>query len=83
MSNSYQKNCRCAQPDPLPGEVAVPVQVIVSMAEIAEAAKEHLEIGEVSDEQVAKILSDAYALPPGIAKAATDAMGAAGAGGGE
>jgi tripartite-type tricarboxylate transporter receptor subunit TctC len=49
---------------------------------IAEAAKEHLEIGEVSGEQVAKILSDAYALPPDIAKAATDAMGAAGGAGG-
>jgi hypothetical protein len=28
-----------AQPDPLPDEVAVPEQVIVSMAEIAGAAK--------------------------------------------
>ena len=42
MSNTYQKNRRRAQPDPLPGEVAVPEQVIVSMAEIAEAAKEGL-----------------------------------------
>jgi hypothetical protein len=31
-----------AEPDPLPGEVAVPEQVIVSMAEIAESAKEGL-----------------------------------------
>jgi transposase-like protein len=42
VSNTYQKNSRRAQPDPLPGEVAVPEQVIVSMAEIAGAAKEGL-----------------------------------------
>jgi putative transposase len=42
VSNTYQKDCRRAQPDPLPGEVAVPEQVIVSMAEIAESAKEGL-----------------------------------------
>ena len=42
MSNTYQKNRRRAQPDPLPGEVAVPEQVMVSMAEIAGAAKEGL-----------------------------------------
>ena len=42
MSNTYQKNHRRAQPDPVPGEVAVPEQVIVSMAEIAGAAKEGL-----------------------------------------
>jgi putative transposase len=42
VSNTYQKNRRRAQPDPVPGEVAVPEQVIVSMAEIAESAKEGL-----------------------------------------
>ena len=42
MSNTYQKTSHRAQPDPLPGEVAVPVQVIVSMAEIAGAAREGL-----------------------------------------
>ncbi len=42
MSNTYQKDRRPAQPDPLPGEVAVPEQVIVSMAGIAESAKEGL-----------------------------------------
>ena len=42
MSNTYQKNRRRAQPDPVPGEIAVPEQVIVSMAEIAESAKEGL-----------------------------------------
>ena len=42
MSNTYQKNSRHAQPDGLPGEIAVPEQVIVSMTEIAESAKEGL-----------------------------------------
>ena len=42
MSNTYQKNRRRAQADPVPAEVAVPDQVIVSMAEIAESAKEGL-----------------------------------------
>jgi tripartite-type tricarboxylate transporter receptor subunit TctC len=47
---------------------------------IAAAAKEHLEIEEVGGAQVAKILDDAFAMPPDIAKAATDAMSAAGTG---
>jgi putative transposase len=42
VSNTYQKNRRRAQPDRQPGEIAVPEQVIVSMAEIAESAKEGL-----------------------------------------
>ncbi len=42
MSNTYQKNSRRAQPDRLPGEVTVPEQVIVSMAEIAGSAREGL-----------------------------------------
>ncbi len=42
MSNTYQKTGRRAQPDPLLGEVAVPEQVVVSMTEIAGAAKEGL-----------------------------------------
>ena len=42
MSNTYQKKSRRAQPDPRPAEVAVPEQVIVSMGEIAGAAKEGL-----------------------------------------
>ncbi|MGH3160024.1 MAG: IS256 family transposase [Streptosporangiaceae bacterium] len=41
MSNTYQNKPRHAQPDP-PAEVAVPERVIVSMAEIAESAKEGL-----------------------------------------
>jgi putative transposase len=42
VSNTYQKKSCRAQPDPMPAEVAVPEQVIVSMAEIAESAKEGL-----------------------------------------
>ena len=42
MSNIYQKDRRRAQPDRLPGEVAVPEQVVLSMAEIAESAREGL-----------------------------------------
>ena len=42
MQKNYQKTSRRAQPDPLPDEVAVPEQVIVSMAEIAESAREGL-----------------------------------------
>jgi putative transposase len=42
VSNTYQKKARRAQPGVLPGEIAVPEQVIVSMAEVAESAKEGL-----------------------------------------
>jgi hypothetical protein len=35
VSNTYQKTSRRAQLEPLPGEIAVPEQVIVSMTEIA------------------------------------------------
>jgi putative transposase len=42
VSNTYQKKFRRAQPSPMPGEIAVPEQVIVSMAEVAESAKEGL-----------------------------------------
>ncbi len=42
MSNTYQKDRRRAQPDRPPGEVAVPEQVLVSMAGIAESAREGL-----------------------------------------
>jgi putative transposase len=42
VSNTYQKTSRRAQPDPQPGEVAVPEQVVVSMTEIAGAAREGL-----------------------------------------
>jgi putative transposase len=42
VSNTYQKTSRRAQPGPQPGEVAVPEQVVVSMTEIAGAAREGL-----------------------------------------
>ena len=42
MSYTYQQKPRRAQADPAPVEVAVPEQVIVSMAEVAESAKEGL-----------------------------------------
>jgi putative transposase len=42
VSNTYQKERRRAQPEVCPGEVMVPEQVIVSMAEIAGSAKEGL-----------------------------------------
>ena len=42
MSNTYQKKRCHAQPDPRPAEVAVPEQVVVSMTEIAESAREGL-----------------------------------------
>jgi putative transposase len=42
VSNTYQKRTRRAQPEPRRGEISVPEQVIVSMTEIAGAAKEGL-----------------------------------------
>jgi tripartite-type tricarboxylate transporter receptor subunit TctC len=48
---------------------------------IAQAEKEQLEIGEVGGAQVAQILDEAFAMPPDIAKAASAAMRAGGAGG--
>jgi hypothetical protein len=42
VSNTYRKDRRRAQAGLLPVEVAVPEQVMVSMAEIAESAKEGL-----------------------------------------
>ena len=42
MSNTYQKDRRRAQPDPAPGEVAVPEQVIVAMTDIAATMREGL-----------------------------------------
>jgi hypothetical protein len=44
---------------------------------IAEAEKDHLEIREVSGRRIEEILSDAFAMPPEIAKAATEAAGTA------
>jgi putative transposase len=42
VSNTYQTSGRRGQPDSAPGEITVPEQVIVSMAEIADSAREGL-----------------------------------------
>ena len=42
MSNTYQKNVRRGHREPLDGQIAVPEQVAVSMAEIAGSVKEGL-----------------------------------------
>jgi hypothetical protein len=42
VSNTYQKSSRRGHREPPAGEIAVPEQVIVSMSEIAESAKEGL-----------------------------------------
>ena len=47
---------------------------------IAQAEKQHLEIGEVTGVQVAQVLDEALAMPPDIAKAASAAMRAGGSG---
>jgi tripartite-type tricarboxylate transporter receptor subunit TctC len=46
---------------------------------IAEARRQHLQIAEVDGTRVAQVLSSAYALPPDIVKAATEAMNIAAA----
>src|SRR5262249_45296389 len=50
---------------------------------IAEAQRQHLEIAEVDGARLAKIVADAYALPPDIVKAAVGAMNVATTGGSE
>jgi tripartite-type tricarboxylate transporter receptor subunit TctC len=50
---------------------------------IAEAKKQHLEIAEVAGDRVAETIADAYALPPDIVRAATEAMSVTGARTGE
>jgi hypothetical protein len=45
---------------------------------IAEAKKQHLEIAEVAGDRVAQTIADAYALPPDIVRAATEAMSVTG-----
>jgi hypothetical protein len=46
---------------------------------IAQAAKLHLEIADVSGARVADIVNDAYAMPADVIKRATDAMHLSGA----
>jgi tripartite-type tricarboxylate transporter receptor subunit TctC len=49
-------------------------ETMTDPAFIAEAEKEHIEIDEISGEDVQKIIEDAYALPPEVVKAAKEAM---------
>ena len=46
---------------------------------IAQAEKQQLEIGEVTGSEVEQIVTDAFAMPPEIAKAAAAVMRAGGA----
>jgi len=45
---------------------------------LADAKKQRIEVKEVTGEKVAKILSDAFAMPPDVVKAANEAMNLAG-----
>src|SRR5580704_17182447 len=47
---------------------------------IAEAERQHIEIGEVDGDKIARLLQSAYALPPDVVKAANEAMALTGAG---
>jgi len=46
---------------------------------IADAERQHLEIGEVDGDKIARLLQDAYRLPPDVVKAANEAMALTGA----
>src|SRR5258707_14781811 len=45
---------------------------------LADAKKQRIEVKEVAGEKVAKILSDAFGMPPDVVKAANEAMNLAG-----
>jgi tripartite-type tricarboxylate transporter receptor subunit TctC len=47
---------------------------------IADADRQHLEIAEVTGDKIARLLQDAYRLPPEVVKAANEAMALTGAG---
>jgi tripartite-type tricarboxylate transporter receptor subunit TctC len=47
---------------------------------IAEADRQHLEIEDVDGDKIARLLQDAYKLPPEVVKAANEAMALTGAG---
>jgi tripartite-type tricarboxylate transporter receptor subunit TctC len=46
---------------------------------IADADRQHLEIGEVDGDNIARLLQNAYRLPPEVVKAANEAMALTGA----
>jgi tripartite-type tricarboxylate transporter receptor subunit TctC len=49
------------------------------LAFIADAERQHLEIGEVDGDKIARLLQDAYRLPPDVVRAANEAMALTGA----
>jgi len=49
---------------------------------LADAAKQRIEVKEVSGERVAQILANAFMVPPEVVKAANEAMGGVGGAGG-
>ena len=49
---------------------------------LADAKKQRLEVKEVSGAKVAQLLTNAYAMPPDVVKAANEAMGGTGGAGG-
>ena len=51
---------------------------MVDPAFLADAKKQRIEVKEVAGEKVAKILSDAFGMPPDVVKAANEAMNLAG-----
>ena len=49
-------------------------ETMIDPAFIAQAEKERIELDEVSGEDVAKVIEEAYQLPPDVVKAANEAM---------
>src|SRR5215469_18085068 len=49
---------------------------------LADAKKQRLEVKEISGDKVAQLLTNAYAMPPDVVKAANEAMGGTGGAGG-
>ena len=48
---------------------------------LADARKQRLEVKEISGEKVAQLVTNAYAMPPDVVKAANEAMGGTGGAG--
>src|SRR5581483_5651859 len=47
---------------------------MIDPAFLADAKKQRIEVKEVASEKVAKIIADAFAMPPDVVKAANEAM---------
>jgi tripartite-type tricarboxylate transporter receptor subunit TctC len=54
-------------------------ETMIDPAFIADAERQHLEIQEVDGDKIARLLLDAYQLPPEVVKAANEAMALTGA----